>query len=150
MTKPYHIAPKTGYKVVWAPHAAPGQMLSLRALRGPQAGVIEYHSGREIRPRSHAGPLHVAATLPAAEAAASHFRDIWKRGGEVQIWRVAWKPWRTRLPRTRAILNRFGEPAAAAGWAYVEQIKRGVCMLARFLPKGTRLARSVVLQERVK
>lgn len=133
--------------MLWAPQRARGPLQSIRAARGGQdEGVQNYAWGRATEPAPGAGPLHVVADRRAAMSLAGNYNWEGFRSGLVQIWEVDWLPWRSRLPRIEDIRNRFGEPAALAGWSRAD---RSVAVCVQDLPRGTRLARWVMLRRRV-
>lgn len=136
-------AEKPGYKVVWCPARLPGQMFSLRELHGAPGtrGVVTYRPRQPATPPPGAGPLTVLTSLEVARRLAKEVDACYGSFGEAQIWRVAWKPWQRRLPRLRGI--------AFAAWSCAKALWRGWGVQMKDLARSTRLARQVVLVERV-
>lgn len=139
---------KEGFKVVWRA-AAKGAVAKSVNWQSVDSAAREYRAGQPVEPAPEAGPLHVFATYEDAASfagAQARFKHWSRPPGCYEVWAVEWLPWDKPLPRTERLLNQLGEPAALAGWS---DRRRMDYISMALLPRNSRLARQVILRQRL-
>ena len=121
--------PHSGFKLVG--RLADGR---LRALTGT---LPDYAPGVWVTPPSGWGPLTCFADKSRALTLAGEIRS--SVPFEVEVWSCLWLPWRLKLPFD----SKSGEKLAL--WDEL-----GFVLKTSELPKGTRLAKAICLQEELK